>query len=844
MTRVLSTTLAGILTAFSCGHVRAQEPLYIEWQRSLGGSGVDNVTQVLPTSDGGLLVVGVTRSDDGDVSGFHGGFHAYDIWVVRTDAQGEILWQRCLGGSGHERARDAVCTASGQIVIVGSTRSTNGDVVGGSGDQDSWAVCLSAEGELLWQYLIQGDYDGPRSFEAVVEKSDGNLVLTESVCLPGGFCRAFILELTPPGTEVWRTRLFQGDSFLQLVTADLAILLDGSYGVVAGDVGDVMAAHVLPNGEIHWEQGYLSSEVTGRRIIASSDGGIVLTFSGGGNAGVTKVNMTNPSIREWTTMLSGQSGITGIRTTDGNYLTVGMQAEGDASIVAFDQAGSILSQVSFGGSESEQQGVICEPLPGRFVFACNSNSNDGDVSGNHGDYDIWLVGLGSNANVVEGSVFNDLNANGIHDVDEPAVVNHVVVEPSTGRFTITGANGSYYMRGFDVGTTTIQATSLPHYISQPSAHEITFTGPEELLAGRDFALTPLVSGADLSISVVPMTAFRPGFTCSYQLTCRNLGTTPAMPTVVMTPDAELDLLSAYPLPTSTSPEIVWQLPELAALGSTTIYVSFEVPSSTVLGTTLIAIANAGPTASDLDPSNNVQTSTVTVTGAYDPNDIRVLPTEILVEEIADLPSLDYLIRFQNTGTDTAFHVRVKNVVSERVVPGSFRNALSSHPMEVHYSPEENAFWFEFKNILLPDSGINEIESHGYVRFQLDPATGLVLGDSILSHAEIFFDYNAPVITNRASTVVVNPTSTSDIPRRAAPWFQVLPNPTDGMLELRFTGRLQQGQIHLIDNLGRVVLATGTTLERTLLDLSGLPAGIYAVSVSDGDRAYTQRVVLE
>ena len=125
----------------------------IEWQRSLGGSSTDEAYAIMATPDGGYAAVGRTRSSDGDVTGYHG---QEDVWVFKLDANGGLLWQRATGGSGIEFARDLVTHADGGITVAGWTDSSDGDVSSTNGGTDAWLVRFNAEGALIWEQTLGG----------------------------------------------------------------------------------------------------------------------------------------------------------------------------------------------------------------------------------------------------------------------------------------------------------------------------------------------------------------------------------------------------------------------------------------------------------------------------------------------------------------------------------------------------------------------------------------------------------------------------------------------------------------------------------------------------------------
>lgn len=117
----------------------------VEWKKTLGGSAFDYASSIRQTTDGGYIVSGSTRSNDGDVSGNHGAAGTEDAWVVKLDDAGNILWQKTLGGNAFDIGYDIRQTADGGYIMTGSSESNDGDISGNHGDLDMWVVKLSPE---------------------------------------------------------------------------------------------------------------------------------------------------------------------------------------------------------------------------------------------------------------------------------------------------------------------------------------------------------------------------------------------------------------------------------------------------------------------------------------------------------------------------------------------------------------------------------------------------------------------------------------------------------------------------------------------------------------------------
>ena len=150
-------------------------------------------------------------------------------------------------------------------------------------------------------------------------------------------------------------------------------------------------------------------------------------------------------------------------------------------------------------------------------------------------------------------------------------------------------------------------------------------------------------------------------------------------------------------------------------------------------------------ADDADPLVDIYCGQVT--GSYDPNDKQGFPLGLGANfDILPGQQLQYLIRFQNTGNDTAFTVVIRDTLDMDVNIFTVQPGVASHPYTFRiYGPR--VLEWRFDNILLPDSNVNEPASNGFVNFQVDQVPGLPLGTTITNTADIYFDYNDPIITN-------------------------------------------------------------------------------------------------
>jgi hypothetical protein len=143
-------------------------PSNLVWQKCFGGSNDEVANTIIETPDGGLLLAGYTTSADGDISIHYG---QEDIWVVKTDADGILEWEKTYGGSLDERAVKIVSTSDGGFIIAGYTTSSDGLPVRNFGDKDAWLIKLASNGEVQWQRTYGGSNEDAAN--DVIENANG-----------------------------------------------------------------------------------------------------------------------------------------------------------------------------------------------------------------------------------------------------------------------------------------------------------------------------------------------------------------------------------------------------------------------------------------------------------------------------------------------------------------------------------------------------------------------------------------------------------------------------------------------------------------------------------------------
>jgi uncharacterized repeat protein (TIGR01451 family) len=236
---------------------------------------------------------------------------------------------------------------------------------------------------------------------------------------------------------------------------------------------------------------------------------------------------------------------------------------------------------------------------------------------------------------------------------------------------------------------------------------------------------------------------------------------------------------------------------------------------------------------DADPIVDIYCGTVT--GSFDPNDKTGYPTGQTSENyIQPNQQLQYVVRFQNTGTDTAFTVVIRDTLDLDLNVFSVVPGVASHSYTFKmYGPRVLEWTFE--NILLPDSTTNLEASNGFITFHVDQLPDLTPGTLIENDADIYFDFNPPIITNETYhnifvgfVEVDNPTVSFNL-LTSENRIKVYPNPTKYLITIESEDSIDK-TFSIFDQQGRVVIFGKLKAVSTDVSLENLSRGAYTIQV--------------
>ncbi|MEO5585599.1 MAG: T9SS type A sorting domain-containing protein, partial [Flavobacteriales bacterium] len=458
---------------------------------------------------------------------------------------------------------------------------------------------------------------------------------------------------------------------------------------------------------------------------------------------------------------------------------------------------------------------------------------------------IEVPSAGNPCGTVSGTIYLDHDQDCVQDAnDEPIPYRVLEILPGP-VYTITNALGGYDL-GLAYGNFTIdqQNPASMYQVCPPLAQApfILDSGqPNIVIDFADSSLVPL----DV-YCMLQSTPLRPGFQGGYYgHVSNNSGQVSGPIAVSFTIPAPLTFVSAEPMPSSVVGDLVtWtDLPPLGGFDQHDIHIFVQVPPDPVLiGTVVTAVLTATQPLPEAGLANNSVALPREITGSYDPNTKHARTSTGESDEQYYIGSdewIDYTIRFQNTGTDTAFTVTITDTLATELDMARFEQGVASHPFTVSFKSGRVVEW-RFDNILLPDSGTNEAGSHGLVSFRIKPMQPLTAGTEIANTANIFFDFNEPVITEPAIFYVETGLS---VQQRESRELRTWPNPANGQLMVGSSTGLALGSLSVLDLQGRVVLQLpALTGNLHAVDVTGIAAGTYLLKARTTEGVLSTRFV--
>ncbi|MEN5305961.1 T9SS type A sorting domain-containing protein [Chryseobacterium cucumeris] len=340
----------------------------IQWQKTLGGSNVDDAQSIRQTTDGGYIIAGSSNSGDGDISGNHGN---YDYWIVKLDSNGNMQWQKSLGGSSMDMAQSIQQTSEGGYIVAGSSSSNDGDVSGNHGGGDYWIVKLDINGNIQWQKSLGGS--SSEQVNSVQQTFDGGYIIAGTTVSTDGD-----ITVSYGNNDFWVVKLDSGGNM--------------QWQKTLGNIGDNI--------------GYYAQQ--------TFDGGYIAVGTSFNSSNLESglpdywvIKLSNNGTIEWDKYFGGSfhdNAITIRQTPEWDYIVAGWTASNNGQvtnhhgnldywIIKLDSSGNLKWEKTLGGPDFDYLTALELTADNGYIVSGSTGSTSGDVTGHHGMIDAWIVKL-------------------------------------------------------------------------------------------------------------------------------------------------------------------------------------------------------------------------------------------------------------------------------------------------------------------------------------------------------------------------------------------------------------------------------------------------------------------
>ena len=519
----------------------------------------------------------------------------------------------------------------------------------------------------------------------------------------------------------------------------------------------------------------------------------------------------------------------------------GLQITGNDELISIDGIPNLsLSPSNYLSIYNNPKLAICNQTNTcEFLSYSNKHSIHDNATGCDSSVEILEL-CASNINTISGFVKYSSNDTDCNTLGLP--IPNIAISTSNGTKsykTFTNETGGYKLLIREGSFETSGQTNTSYFEFSPNNQQSVFTGlgNSDLI---DFCVSPVSSVNDLNVILIPLSESRPGFDTDYKLVYKNSGSTVLDGFITLNFDStKLNYQQSVPSENALSgSQLQWNYSNLKPFESRSILVTFKIAAPPVANNSeeISFISVIYPNDNDISPKDNTFSFEQILIGSYDPNDKTVVEGgNLLINEIDNY--LNYVIRFQNTGTASAINVKIRDELSLNLDWGTFVPVSSSHPNSILIT-DGNKVEFIFDNINLPDKTSDESASHGYVAFKIKPKPNTVVGDLITGKASIFFDFNEPIITNTVNTEI---TSTLSNPDFETVSVNIFPIPSKGIIYIKSSRRRNIKNIILYSTNGSILIRQNQDFDS--IDISSLSKGIYFVKiVCDSGDELTKKII--
>lgn len=771
----------------------------VSWSNTYAANGTDAAVQVIPAADGGYWLLKTNASPE------------LFTWLMKTDAFGEMETEVMLSGTLGDQARDMIQTSDGNFAITGQTAN-----------EELYVLKIDTNGNAIWRrnYTTE-DYTSYGN--SLVEDESLNLVVVGSSKQSNSpTSKAFLTKLSATGTPLWereymRTVFATGQDANNYLTC-ITLTPSGQY-IMGGSSFNLSSPGLVFSI-------FIKTDTLGLINGGHVRGNVFYDLNMDCTANEEDVNLAGWVVKVANDTLSYY----GNTDANGNYeILVKVTAAQDVNYTVSIFPPSELWETCQNDIPIVigYQDTLHVDFPIQAVVACPFMETQ-ISSSNFRICDTTLISIGycNNGTVAAEDAYIEVELDPSLDLIRSSIAPSQVTDN-----TYTFALG-------DVAFSTCGQFTITAVVSCDSVE----LGQAVCLSSHIFPDTLCVQSDGIWSGAL----LHADYTCEedgVQFRITNVGnaTMNAPLEYVIIEDAVLLRQETFNLDPAQAflPALV---PQTGATYTLLAHQEPGAPGAELISISANACAEDGQGTVNAFPQYTgtpyIHTYCLVVVGSYDPNDKQAIPEGFGQNNgIHTNTDINYTIRFQNTGTDTAFRVMIKDTLSPFLHPGTFQPGPASHPYTWRF--EGQAVVFNFNDIALPDSTANLQASQGFVSFNIAQKRDLPVGQVIENRAGIYFDFNAPIITNTVfhtvSEFITIINETVDITRPNVS-VQVSPNPlTDAGAWIQVvtdTAPFEALALRLFDMAGNQVRTMKGTGNSFWLQRGDLPAGMYFFTIQD------------
>lgn len=830
----------------------------LQWVKTFGGSINDYVHAIHMDNLGNIYLTGsicpMTDLDPGPGLQVYSGSNDCGF-TTKFDNAGNLVWSKVVGDYGNAGGNDIFTDAFGNVFIMGMFYGTvdfdpdtaiNYFITTTAASTNLFITKLNSSGDFVWTYNTDGI-----GFPSVVVPKEMEMDGAGNIYITGNFNNSvdfdngpgtytangfnydiFILKLDPTGTISWM-KYFGGSNSddvegLCLDTNSNIYIAGGFYGGFDFDPGP--ASQVLVSDET--DAYFMKLDSMGSLIWVKQ-----ITGTGSQTIGVMQMDNTQNIYLagDFVNTIDFDPGL-GVYNVAGpntyNNFFAKYNLDGDfiwATSITDPLGGAHIADIAVSNHKDIH-------YTGYFNWTMDFDPGPANVTlFSGGNSDIFILKLGQ-------GICSDVTLR----VD--SVFNATCLNPGSVFTTTFGAANPI---SYSWNTVPPLLNSIGSFDTS-GIYTLTLIDSNSCIRNSTVAVNgPLVNANfELNGNAV-FGSLRSGFGADLWLDYYNDGCLPVSGSAKFVLDPNIHFTSAIPAPDLVSGDTIqWNFSNInfdSAHFNPQIFV--DVDLSLLPGDTVTFGIMLDPILGDVNQSNNLKEYKIPIISSYDPNIKSVYPLGICSNgTIEEDQLLTYTVQFQNTGNAEAINIYIRDGLDADLDLNSFRIVGQSHPVFAEILPG-NILNFRFDNIYLPDSTANEPESHGYVIYTIEPKITVSEGATIQNVAGIFFDYNAPVVTN----VVVNTITLQDITTIDCSSIGVellnqiniiiYPNPTNDRINIDFNEELKNIQLYVYDISGKLVKKRFVQNSDFIsIEISDLANGIYFVQLELDGQYKTFKIV--